>query len=98
MSVLTIRDVPEEVRDLLAEEASRRGQSLQAYLLSVLRRQSAFSRNRQILREIEDDLAARGGADLDAPDAADLLAQARSERGAGGAVPPGPSRVDQSTA
>ncbi len=80
MSALTIRDVPEEIRDLLAEEARRRGQSLQAYLLSVLRRQSAFSRNRQLLREIEEDLEADGGAGPDAPDAAELLAQARVER------------------
>lgn len=80
MSVLTIRDVPQEVRDLLADEARSRGQSLQAYLLALLRRQSAFSQNRQLLREIADDLAAGGGAGADAPDAAQVIAQARAER------------------
>jgi hypothetical protein len=82
--VLTIRDVPEEVRDLLARDASERGQSLQAFLLSVLRRQASFSRNLQILAEIEEDLAGgAGGAGADAPDAADVLGQARTEREAG---------------
>ena len=91
MAVLTIRDVPEEVRDALAREARDRGQSLQAYLLGVLNRQAAYARNRQLLGEIERDLEAGGGAGADAPDAAELLAQARSEREpksghAGGAV------------
>jgi hypothetical protein len=79
--VLTIRDVPNEVRDALARDARERGQSLQAFLLSVLRRQAEFSRNRQLLAEIERDLAGGGGADVDAPDAADVLEQARGERG-----------------
>jgi antitoxin FitA len=78
--VLTIRDVPEQVRDLLSQEARERGQSLQAFLLSVLKRQAAFSRNRQILAEIDQDLARGGGAGPDAPAAADLLEQARVER------------------
>lgn len=41
MSVaLQIRDVPDEVRDLLAEQAHRRGQSMQAYLLDVVTREA----------------------------------------------------------
>jgi hypothetical protein len=79
--VLTIRDVPEEVRDLLSQDARERGQSLQAYLLSTLRRQADFSRNRHMLAEIEADLQASGGAGADAPDAADLLDEARTKRG-----------------
>lgn len=77
--VLTIRDVPNDVRDALAEEARAGGQSLQAYVLRVLARQAAFARNRQLLGEVERDLAAGGGAGRDAPDAADLLNQARGE-------------------
>ena len=80
MAVVTIRDVPDDVRDALAQEARERGQSLQSYLLSVLNRQAAFSRNRRLLDEIERDLAAGGGADADAPDAAKVLEQARGER------------------
>jgi hypothetical protein len=80
MAVLTIRDVSEEVKDALASEARNRGQSLQAYLLGVLDQQASYVRNRQLLAEVERDLEAGGGAGADAPDAAELLAQARSER------------------
>lgn len=82
-SVITIRDVPDDVRDLLAQEARERGQSLQAFLLSTLRRQAAFSRNRQLLAEIEDDLGRDGGADAEAPDAAEVLAAERGRTGLG---------------
>jgi hypothetical protein len=78
-AVITIRDVPDDVRDLLAQDARERGQSLQAFLLSVLRRQAAFSRNRQLLAEIESDLSLDGGAQVDAPDAAAVLARERTE-------------------
>jgi hypothetical protein len=86
--VLTIRDVPEDVRDLLSQDARERGQSLQAFLLGVLRRQADFSRNRQILAEIAEDLQEGGGAGVDAPDAAEVLQQARAERALPPAEPP----------
>ena len=35
---ITIRNVPEHVRDELATRAARRGQSMQAYLLAELKR------------------------------------------------------------
>ncbi len=79
-TVVTVRDVPDDVRDVLAEQARERGQSLQAYLLSVLRQQAAFSRNRQLLAEIESELRGGRGAGTDAPDAADILAQERADR------------------
>ena len=79
--VLTIRDVPEEVRDRLAQRAKERGQSLQAYLLSVLKQQADFTRNRDLILEIAEELHKGGGAGPDAPDAADVLRQARAERG-----------------
>lgn len=78
-AVVTIRDVPDEVRNLLAQQARERGQSLQAFLLAVLRRQAAFSRNRQLLAEIESDLSRHGGAEAEAPDAASVLARERGE-------------------
>lgn len=80
-TVVTVRDVPDEVRDVLAEQARERGQSLQAYLLAILRRQAAYSRNRQMLAEIESELSGGGGAGPDAPDAADVLAGERAEVG-----------------
>jgi antitoxin FitA len=91
---LTIRDVPDDVRDALSRSARERGQSLQAFLLGLLTRQAEFSRNREILAVIDRDLAAGGGVGADAPDAADVLAAARprqnmnmgrSRRPAGGA-------------
>jgi antitoxin FitA len=82
MTVITIRGVSEDVRDRLAYEARLHGQSLQAYVLDVLNREAAFSRNRDVLARIRRRLAARGGAAPDAPTSAELLAQAREERDA----------------
>jgi hypothetical protein len=37
---LQIRDVPDDIRDLLAEQARTRGQSMQAYLLDLVSREA----------------------------------------------------------
>lgn len=79
MPVLTIRDVPEDVKDALARDARERGQSLQALVLDVLTRQADFGRNRQLLADIERDLGSGGAAGDDAPDASNVLAQARMD-------------------
>jgi hypothetical protein len=91
MAVITIRDVPDEVKHDLVSSARGRGQSLQAYLLGVLERQARFARNRQIIADIERDLAEGGGAGPDAPDAAAVLEQSRRERDvtSGGSEPGG---------
>ena len=81
MTVVTIRDVPDDVKEALGLDARIRGQSLQAFLLGVLKRQAAFIRNRSLLADIEQDLAEGGGAGDDAPDAAELLEQVRTGRG-----------------
>lgn len=83
MATLTIRDVPDDVRESLSRDARERGQSLQAFLLGVLRRQASFGRNRQILGEVDRDLASGGGAGPDAPDAAELIDEARTENAVG---------------
>lgn len=77
---LTIRDVPDDVRDALTRDARQRGQSLQAYLLGTLRRQAGFSRNREVIAEVRRDLALHGGAQLGPSDAADATREARAER------------------
>lgn len=77
MVALQIRDVPEDVRDALAERARTRGQSLQAFLLSLVREEARRSVNTSLL----DRLAGRtDGSFLAAGEAAEDLAQARSER------------------
>lgn len=47
---ITIRNVPDEVRDELAERAARKGQSLQAYLVDLLTNMSE-SVDRDLLME-----------------------------------------------
>jgi plasmid stability protein len=79
MAVLTIRDVPDEVRVTLAEEASARGQSLQAFLLGVLTQRADFVYNRGMLGEVAVDLAGHGGLDDDAPAAGEVIRAARRE-------------------
>lgn len=49
MVALQIRDVPDEVRDALAERARQEGQSLQAYLLRVVLREASFARNQALV-------------------------------------------------
>ncbi len=85
--ILTIRDVPDDVRDALSQDARRRSQSLQAFLLGVLTRQAQFSRNQQLLTTIERELTDEGGAGTDVPDAAEVLESARAGRGERGSHP-----------
>ena len=80
MTVLTIRDVPDDVRDTLAREAKARGQSMQAYLLGVLKRQADFCYNHAVIVEIEGDLHQGGGLKPGSPGAAEVLAGERAER------------------
>ena len=91
-TMLTVREVPDEVRDALVRQARDHGQSLQAFVLGVLKRQADFSRNLDLIAEIEEDLAGGGGAGADAPAAAEILDSARAERGgmAGEPGAPGP--------
>jgi hypothetical protein len=49
MVTLQIRDVPEEVRDRLADAAQRRGKSLQAYLLELVNTEARRIRNLELI-------------------------------------------------
>lgn len=80
MSQLTIRDVPQPVKDALASAARSHGQSLQAYVLDVLHRQADFVWNADLLVEIEGHLHDAGGVEDDAPSAAKVVAKVRDER------------------
>ena len=77
---LTIRDVPDDVRNALGREPRSRGQSLQAYLLGVLQQQAGFNHNREVIAQARRDLALRGGARLGPSDVVDAIHQAREER------------------
>lgn len=55
MTHLQIRDVPEEIRAVLAERARERGQSLNMYLREVVVREASFAGNRALI----DDVVAR---------------------------------------
>lgn len=52
MVAIQVRGVSEETRRLLAEEAERRGQSLQVFLADVLEREAASASNLAFLREV----------------------------------------------
>lgn len=78
MVALQIRDVPENVRDTLAARARENGQSLQAFLLALVLREASFSRNLDLIRELDDESPQPG------PTVEDVLAaldDARAERG-----------------
>lgn len=82
MTAITIRDVPEKVRQTLADEAAERGQSLQSFLLGLLTQRADFSYNRQLLIEVEADFAKHGGGlKDDSPDPAEMIRQARRQAG-----------------
>lgn len=57
MTHLQIRDIPDDVRVVLAERARERGQSLNMYLREVVVREAAFAGNRALI----DDVVARRG-------------------------------------
>lgn len=48
---MQIRDVLDEVRDLIAERAAARGQSMQAYLLELIEREGRIARNAQVFAQ-----------------------------------------------
>lgn len=74
---IQVRDVPEQVRDALAEAARTRGQSMQAYLRNLLEEDAQRADNVRLLREVAD---MGGGHVAGADDAASELASIRSDR------------------
>jgi len=96
MVALQIRDVPEDVRNVLAERARTQGQSLQALLLRVVTDEARRSANLLLLARFEgrDD-----GSRMSAADAVEARDDARGERDAqlarvvsGVSAPPGVPR------
>lgn len=73
-SLLQIRDVPEESRRGLKARAAARGQSLNAYLLDIIERETA----RPTVAEVLDRAAQR--AERVSTSAAEVIAAERGER------------------
>lgn len=77
MVAMQIRDVPDQVRQVLVERARARGQSLQAFLLSLVEAEARRAENLAVL----DGVANRAdGSRLTVEQASTALDQARAER------------------
>jgi hypothetical protein len=79
MVALQIRDVPDGVRDTLAELARVRGQSLQAFLLSIVVNEARRSANAALLARFSQR---SDGSRLTPAEIVTALEEARSERDA----------------
>lgn len=77
MVALQIRDVPDDVRNRLAERAAIRGQSLQAYLLDVVSQEASRSANLALLEQFAHR---HDGSRLTTREASEEVERARSER------------------
>lgn len=77
MVALQIRDVPENVRRTLAESARARGQSLQAFLLSLVQDEARRAANLTLLDRF---VGREDGSRLPVSLATDALDRARAER------------------
>lgn len=77
MPALQIRDVPDEVRDTLAERARANGQSLQVFLLALVQDEARRSNNRALLDRFADR---SDGSQVAPEDAVGAIERARAER------------------
>ena len=77
MVALQIRDVPEEVRQRLVAQAAARGQSLQAFLLTLVTDEARRSTNLALLQRFA---GRRDGSRLSTAQALEALHEARAER------------------
>jgi plasmid stability protein len=70
---ITIRHVPEEVRDRLAERASRSGRSLQEYLIAELRELAIRPSPVDFVRGLEADVELNTGGGVSRQEILDAL-------------------------
>lgn len=77
MVALQIRDVPDDIRQALAERAAARGQSLQSFLLTLVTDEARRSTNLALLERFD---ARRDGSQLSTAQVTRTLDQARAER------------------
>jgi hypothetical protein len=76
-----IRDVPEDDIAQLRADARAQGKSLQAYMLDLVHERAAAARNRRVVGQVAERLAATG-PQVDDTTAVDVIAEARSRRSA----------------
>ena len=85
MVSIQVRDVPEQVRDTLAEVARSRGQSMQAYLLALLEEDARRARNVMLLRRVRETGGGYVAAAGETAGELDAIRSARDQRSAGDA-------------
>lgn len=61
MPAMTIRDVPDDTRDVLASRAARNGQSLQEYLRGLLIDIAAHADTGELIASVRDRKASTDG-------------------------------------
>jgi plasmid stability protein len=72
---LQIKDVPEEVRDVLAARAAARGQSMQVYLRDLLEREYRAERNKHLFERLTPHRA----LDLDVDEVVEYVRRGRED-------------------
>lgn len=77
MVALQIRDVPDDIRQTLAERAAARGQSLQSFLLTLVTDEARRSTNLALLKGFG---AREDGSQLSTGQVTEALDEARAER------------------
>lgn len=82
MAYLQIRDIPDDVRDVLAQRAKDRGQSLNSYLRDVVLREASFANNQALINRV---VASRGDSKFTTEDVLAARDTARGERSQGAA-------------
>ncbi|MFE6508661.1 hypothetical protein ACFVDI_23025 [Nocardioides sp. NPDC057767] len=82
MAYLQIRDIPDDVRDVLAQRAKDRGQSLNSYLRDVVLREASFANNQALIDRV---VASRGDSKFTTEDVLAARDAARGERHEGAA-------------
>lgn len=82
MAYLQIRDIPDDVRDVLAQRAKDRGQSLNAYLRDVVVREASFADNQALIDRV---VASRGDSKFTTEDVIAARDTARGQRAEGAA-------------
>lgn len=79
MPAITVRDVPDDTRDLLAERAAASGRSLQQYLRAELIRLAERPDNLAIVTRAQDRVRQAGGG-LNGEQILELLDAGRADR------------------